>query len=515
MNLNTLVKTVAQRYGDKAVIIDGARRLSYAGLEEQSNRFANALTGLGVRKDDRVAFLLGNSPEFIIAFFGVVKIGAIAVPMDSKYKLAEIKALFADCRPKVLLTESPCIEPLAPALPGFDHLQHVIDLSAKPAGRFLSFHELLSGAPASSVGREPATDDTAVIAYTSGAAFDPRGIMLSHGSIAFEAEISGEGFAQTDRDVVPVFALPLHHAAGLTIVGLTSVYRGSTLVMLGGLSISGILELIEKERVTLLIGVPFVFSLLVAHAEFEGIKNDLSSLRLCASGGSPLPVEVSRRFKELYGRHIAQFWGLTEISAHITIQPVDGSGVPGSIGKPLRGCEVEVIDDSGTVLPANRTGELVCRGPLMQGYYNKPEATAEVLKNGWLYTGDIGHIDAEGNIFITGRKKDMIIPKGQNIVPADTELVLSWHPKVAEVAVLGIPDEPRGEVIVAVIRLKDGETATESEMRRLCLDNLANFKVPKEYIFVDFPLSSAGCKVDKEALRRRLNLPPVFQPLVK
>jgi long-chain acyl-CoA synthetase len=334
--------------------------------------------------------------------------------------------------------------------------------------------------------------------------------MLTHGSMAFEAEISGEGFAQTDTDIVPVFALPLHHAAGLTIVGLTSIYRGSTLVMLGGLSMSGILELIEKERITMLIGVPFVFSMLVSHADSEGIKRNLSSLRLCASGGSPLPIEVSRRFKELYGHHIAQFWGLTEISAHITVQAADGSGIPGSIGKPLRGCEVEVVDDTGTVLPRSRTGELICRGPLMRGYYNKPEATAEVLKNGWLYTGDIGHIDADGNIFITGRKKDMIIPKGQNIVPADIELVLSWNPKVAESAALGVPDDPRGEVIVAVIRLKAGQAATESEMRRLCLDNLANFKVPKEYRFVDFALPRVEGKIDKEALRKKLNLPPVF-----
>lgn len=510
MNLNALLKNVALRYGDKPAIIDGTRRLSYANLEEQSNRFANALSGLGVRRGDRVAMLLGNSPEFIVAFFGTVKIGAIAVPMDSKYKLAEVKALFADCRPRVLLTESPAVEPLVAAMPGFDHLEKVIDLSPRPSGQFLSFSQLLSDSTAIPVRHAPSEDDTAVIAYTSGATFEPRGIMLTHGSMAFEAEISGEGFAQTDRDIVPVFALPLHHAAGLTIVGLTSIYRGSSLVMLGGLSMAGILELIEKERVTMLIGVPFVFSLLATHAESEGIKNDISSLRLCASGGSPLPVEVSRRFKELYGHHIAQFWGLTEISAHITVQAVDGSGIPGSIGKPLRGCEVKVVDDRDAILPADKTGELICRGPLMQGYYNKPDATAEVLKNGWLYTGDIGHIDAEGNIFITGRKKDMIIPKGQNIVPDDIELVLSWHPKVAESAVMGIPDDPRGEVIVAVIRLKEGENATESEMRRICLDNLANFKVPKEYLFIDFQLPRVEGRVDKQALRKKLGLAPVF-----
>jgi long-chain acyl-CoA synthetase len=334
--------------------------------------------------------------------------------------------------------------------------------------------------------------------------------MLTHGSICTEAEISGEGFAQTEKDVVPVFALPLHHAAGLTIVGLTSLFRGSTLVMMSGMSIPALLETIEKERVTLFIGVPFIFSLMVSHAEEAGIKTDLSSLRLCAAGGSALPVPLSLRFKELYGRHIAQFWGLTEVTAHITCQQADGSGPVGSIGIPLRGCQVEIVDEKDDILPRNRTGEIICKGPLMRGYYNKPEATAEVVKNGWLYTGDTGHIDEKDNIFITGRKKDLIIPKGQNIAPSDIEAVLLTSPKVQEAAVLGIPDDPRGEIIVAVIQLKPGQTAVDSEMRRLCVENLANFKIPREYIFVNFPLKKENGIIDKEALRTRLSLPPVF-----
>ncbi len=509
MNLKTFLKTVAANYGSKPALISGDTRLSYANLDLDSNRVAHALRRRGIERGDRVAFLLGNSPEFLVAFFGVVKIGAVAVPLDPKYKLAELKALFADCRPSLLFTEDPCLQSILPALAEFPFIRHVIDVGG---GRqpVPGFAEMSMGSPSGPVDFEADPDDIAVIAYTSGASFRPRGIMLTHQSICTEAEISGEGFAETDRDVVSVFALPLHHAAGLTIVGLTALYRGSTLLMLPGMSISGLLEAVERDGITLFIGVPFIFSLMIRHAEENGIKNDLSSLRLCAGGGSPLPVEVSHRFKELYGRHIAQFWGLTEITAHITVQAVDGSGIPGSIGKPLRGCEVEVVGDNGKVLDRNHTGELICRGPLMKGYYNNPEATAEVMRNGWLYTGDIGHIDSDGNIFITGRKKDLIIPKGQNIAPQDIEAVLLQHPKVAEAAVLGVPDDPRGEVIVAVIRLRDGETATESEMKRVCLDNLANFKIPKEFRFVDFHLAPAGGVVNKAALRRRLGLPPVF-----
>jgi long-chain acyl-CoA synthetase len=510
VNLNTFLRAAAEKFGEKTAIKSGDQRLTYTELEKASNRAAHAFLRQGINRGDKVAFLLGNSLDFVTAFFGMVKIGAVVVPLDSKYKLTEIKALFSDCRPRLVLTESPCLEMIEPALNLFPSVEKVIDLSTEKHPGYQNFKDVMTTSPDISVKPEPAEDDLAVIAYTSGASLSPHGIMLTHGSITIEAEISGEGFAQTEKDVVPVFALPLHHAAGLTIVGLTSLFRGSTLVMMSGMSIPALLETIEKEKVTLFIGVPFIFSLMVSHAEEHGIKNDLSSLRLCAGGGSPLPVPLSRRFKELYGHHIAQFWGLTEVSAHITCQQVDGSGPAGSIGIPLRGCRVEIVDEKGNILPRDQTGEIICIGPLMKGYYNKPEATAEVVKNGWLYTGDIGHIDNQGNIFITGRKKDLIIPKGQNIAPSDIEEVISQSPKVAEVAVLGIPDDPRGEVIVAVIHLNPGQVAVESEIRRLCVENLANFKIPREYIFVDFPLKNKNGVIDKTALRTRLSLPPVF-----
>ena len=513
MNLKALLRIVAARYADKTAIISGDKRLSYAELDKASNRAANAFTHVGVTRGDRVVFLLDNSPEFIIAFFGLVKIGAIAVPLDPKYKLPELTSLFSDCRPKMLLTENPCLASVVPALVRFPFIEKIIDFGIGQPQKYPRFDEIVASSPDSPLSYEPAPDDTAVIAYTSGPSFTPHGIELSHQSITTEAEISGEGFAQTERDIVPVFALPLHHAAGLTIVGLTSLYRGSTLVMIPGMSIPVLLETIARERATLFIGVPFIFSLMVRHAEEDGIKNDLSSLRLCAGGGSPLPVPLSIRFKTLYGRHIAQFWGLTEVSAHITCQAVDGSGPLGSIGTPLRGCQVEIIDTQGKVLPRNSTGELICKGPPMKGYYNNPQTTAEVVKDGWLYTGDIGHIDMYGNIFITGRKKDLIIPKGQNIASSDIEKVLLQHPKVAEAAVLGIPDDLRGESIVAIVRLNQGQTATESEMRRICLDNLANFKIPREFRFIDFSLKNTGGSIDKETLRIRLSLPPVFPPL--
>jgi long-chain acyl-CoA synthetase len=507
-----MLAAVAGQYGDKIAIVSGGRRVSYAHLEEASNRIANALIKMGVNRGDRIALLLSNSAEFAITFFGIIKIGAIAVPLDTKFKNAEITSLFNDFQPKVLVTESPTLDSLVPVLHRFQSIKHVIDLSTKPHSQFLTYQGLLKSNPADKIKIEPGPEDVALIIYTSGPAFLPRGIMLTYGSIATEALISGDGFEQTDKDIVPLFALPMHHAAGLIIVLLTSFIKGSTVVMLPGVSISTLLETIEKERCTLLIGVPFIFSMMINFAEQEGIHYDLSSLCLCAAGGSALPVDVSRQFKQLYGMHIAQFWGLTEATAHITTQPVDGSGVLGSVGKPLRGCEVKIVDPNNQVLPPNQSGEVVAsQAPLMKGYYNNSEVTAEVLKGNWLYTGDIGKLDKEGNLYITGRKKDLIIIKGQNVWPSDIEGMLYKLPMVAEVAAIGIPDELRGEVVGVAIRLNKGETATEQEIKRFCLDRLANYKVPKQVFFVDsFPITAGG-KIDKEALRQRLGILPIFQ----
>jgi len=220
-------------------------------------------------------------------------------------------------------------------------------------------------------------------------------------------------------------------------------------------------------------------------AEAEGIKYDLSSLRIWGSAGAPLSLDVIKRFKEHYGVDINNFWGLTESSIHVTCQPLDGSGKWGSVGKVLPGWELKVVDNTGRELPQNEPGELMLKGPIMSGIYHNPKATAGAIKDGWLYTGDIGKVDEDGSVFILGRKKDIIIVKGQNIHPGDIENVLLRHPKVAEAAVVGIHDDTRGEVVRAVIRLKQDKVATEQKIRQFCRKHMADYKLPKEIIFVD------------------------------
>ncbi len=502
MNLKAMLEAAAKHYGGKTAIALGDRRLSYAELDEASNKVANALMKMGVSKGDRVAMLLPNSPEFVVIYFGITKIGAVAIPLDTKYKVGELASLFDDSRPKVMVTESPFLEPLVPILPRFNYIEHVIDLGSKYEGRFLSYQEIMATGSARKVEVEPEPEDIANIAYTSGPTFRPRGVMLSHQDLVTEATISGDGFRQTDEDVTVLFALPMHHVVGLVIILLTSLAKGSTVVMLPGLSISGLMETIEKERSTIFIGVPFVFALMVHMAEEEGVKHDLSSLRLCCVGGAPMPTDVMKRFKQLYGLDVVQWWGLTETTAHVTCQPVDGTGKLGSVGKALPGWEVKIVGDNGKELPPNQSGEIIVRGPIMKGYYNNPRATAETIRDGWLYTGDVGKVDGDGELFILGRKKEMIIAKGQNIYPSDIEDVLYTHPKVAEAAVVGIPDELRGEVVRAVISLKAGEAATEQEIKRFCLERIANYKVPKQVIFLDSLPKTAAGKIGKEDLKK-------------
>ena len=502
MNLKQMLEQAAKRYGEKTAIVMDDHVLSYAELDEASNKVANALVGMGVGKGDRVAMLLSNSPEFVTIYFGVVKIGGIAVLLDPKYKLTELASLYGDSQPKVLVTESPFLEPLIPVLAKFKSIEQVIDLGSKYQGQFLTYQEIMaeSSPQAVEVGLEP--EDIAHIAYTSGPTFHPRGVMMSHQALVKEAAISGDGFKQTNKDIVVLFALPMHHAFGLVVIMMTAITKGSKVVILPGLSIESLLELIEREKATMFMGVPFVHALIVSAAEAERIKRDLSSIRLWGTAGAAMPADIARKIKQYLGLTPVNFWGMTESAAHVTCTALDGRGEFGSVGKPLPGWDIRIVDDEGRELPTSKPGEIVVRGPIMKGYYNNPQATAQVMKNGWLSTGDVGWVDEAGWLFLSaGRKKDMIISKGQNIYPSDIEEIISTYPKVAEVVVVGIPDEARGETPRAVIRLKAGEEAIEQEIKKFCLEHLANYKVPREVVFTDSLPKTADGKICKEDLK--------------
>lgn len=502
MNIRLMLEGTVNKYSDKSAIVSGERRVSYAELDENSNKIANTMMNIGIKKGDRVAMLLTNSPEFVAVYFGIIKAGAIAVPLDIEYKVGELQSLFGNCQPKVLVAESSTLEPLIPFLSRFDSVEHVIVQDYRKDGKFLSYEEIMSTGSVQKVEVVLEPDDLATISYTGGPTNNPRGVALSHRSIATYATLSGDGFQQSDRDIVLLFALPLYHMFGLGSVLLTSVSRGSTVVIVPGTgrSISSFLEAIEREKGTIYMGVPYIYALAISVAMRNRIKSDVSSLRLCCSAGAPITPEIIQQFKQYYGLDILDVWGLTEAVSHVTYHPLNGIGKVGSSGKALTGFEIRAVGHNGEELLPNESGEIIVRGPIMTDYYNNTQATAKAKKDGWLYTGDIGRIDEDGYLFLSGRKKELIILKGQNIYPGDIEEVLLTYPKVAGAVVTGIPDKLRGEVVGAFIKLKKGEVVTEQEIRRFCQEHMAAYKVPKHIVFVD-SLHELGAAINKKDLR--------------
>jgi long-chain acyl-CoA synthetase len=508
MNLKSMLENVAARYNEKTAVISGDKKISYAYLDKASDRLADSLVKLGAAKGERIAILASNSPENIIALLAIFKTGASTVPLDPQYRLTELTAILNDCQPMMLVSETSVLEPLVTSLPQFKSIKHIVNLDSGQKNRFLSYEELLVSGRDDKISRNPAPEDTGVILYTSGPSFAPRGAMLSHGALVNEATIMGNGFQQTDKDTVMMYALPLYHVFGLVAALLTALVKGSTIVMVPGtgLSIGSCMTAIEREKGTIFMGVPYIFALAVDLAEKEGIKHDLSSLRLVSSSADFLTEGISKRFKDLYGFNILNCFALTESICYVTCPPLDGSGKTGSVGKALPGWGIDVAGKNGTPVQAGQSGEIVVKGQYMSGYYNHPAETAETIKAGWLHTGDIGKKDEDGSLYILGRKKDIIIVKGQNIYPGDVELILRQCPHVEEASVFGIPDEMRGEVIGAAVRLKNGTSVSEPELRQWCSSRLANYKVPKQFFFREsLPHNSEGA-VDKEDLRRQLSV---------
>jgi long-chain acyl-CoA synthetase len=499
-NLKQMLEEIAKQYGGKTAIVFGERRLSYAELDEASNKLANALMEMGIGRGDRVVTLLTDTPEFIIAIFGIIKSGGVTVRLNPRAKIEETASFIEDGQPKVMISESSLLEALMPNLSGFKSIKRIIDTGPKyHEGQFTSYQEIMNTGSPKRVEAEPG--DVADIAYTSGTTGRPKGIVLSHQTFVKGASVVANGLQLSDRDIVMMFALPLYHMFAMVVDVLVPIYKGSTIVMVPGLSIPGLTEAIEKEKGTVLVGVPAIYALAIEAAEKEGVKHDISSLRFVGSAGAPLPIESRKRFNKHYGIDITEFYGTSETPTFFTLQPLDGTGKFGSVGKIQPGIELKIADENGKELPVNQAGEIVLKGCLMDSYYKNSEATAEVMKNGWYYTSDIGKIDDDGYVFILGRKKDMIIVSGHNVYPVDIEDTLHAYPKVAEAAVIGVPDKSRGEAVKAFISLKKGETATEAEIKKFCRERLVDYKVPREVVIMDSLPKTGSGKIRKQDLR--------------
>jgi long-chain acyl-CoA synthetase len=487
MNLSSILESAAARFKDKTAIVINDRRVSFASLEADANRVAHALVKMGIKKGNRVAMLESANPEFVAVFFGIMKAGGIAVPLDTRYVPAELEALFKDCTPVALVVENASLTPLLPSLARFSTLKHIITIGTTADARFIRYEDIIAQYPADKITAKAKPDDVAVISYTGGPTMRPLGVAISHQAIYTEVKNSAIGFEQTEKDVMILFALPMYHQFGLTAATLGSIDTGSTIVIVPGTgrSVDSFTEAVQREKGTMYMGVPYIYSLMINVARRAGIKYDLSSLRLLASGGAPLEPVVIERFKEVYGLDIHDIYGQTESICHVCLIPPRGLMKPGSSGKTLPCWEMKIFDEDDNEVPSGTEGEIVLRGPVMSGFWNHPEETADALRNGWLHTGDLGWMDEDGYLFITARKRRMLILKSQNIFPADIEEVLMTHPEVAEAKAFGAIDLVRGETVKAMVRLKKGATVAVAVLRQYCQGRMADYKLPREIILVD------------------------------
>ena len=496
--------------------------MTYRELDEQSDTVAANLVKAGVGADDAVGVHLPNIGEFLVAYFGILKAGGVMVPMNVLLKGPEIAFYLRDSTARTCITWAPfAAEARAGAVEaGIDRLYVVAapGLPAPEAGRapthagtgpvLTSWSDLLDTSAIVTgrrvfAPRQP--DDTAVLLYTSGTTGRPKGAELSHIQLYMNADIPGRLFKMSADDVA-ITVLPLFHVFGLSSILNTVVRFNATMVLIPRFDAGAVLDAIAETQATVFMGVPTMFIGLLHHPNVE--KYDVSSLRIAISGGAPIPAEVIDAFEATFGIYILEGYGLSETASTATFNRSFEERRVYSVGKPTWGVEVEVWDDDGITVPRGKDhiGELVIRGyNVMKGYFGMPEATAEAFAGGWFHTGDLGYQDEDGFLFIVDRKKELIIRGGYNVYPREVEEVLYAHPAVAEVAVIGVPDDRLGEEVKAFVVLKPGQVATSEALIDYTKEQLAAYKYPRSIEFLDsLPKGPTG-----KILKREL---PLSQP---
>ena len=468
--------------------------LSYAQLDDASARVAGLLRDRGVRPGDRVGVMLPNVPYFAFIYYGVLSAGAVVVPMNVLLKQREVAFYLGDPEARLVFAWHEFAEP---ARRGADEAGAGCVIVAP--GEFERV--LASTEPATEV-VDRAGDDTAVILYTSGTTGTPKGAELTHFNLARNVEVVVRMFAVGSDDVM-LGALPLFHAFGQTCALNAAVKSGACLALVARFDPAGVLETIERERVTVFEGVPTMYVALLHHPERE--RFDVSTLRLCVSGGAALAGEVLRGFEGAFECAVLEGYGLSETSPVASFNQPDRERKPGSIGTPIESVEMKVVDLDREEVPQGEVGEIAIRGPnVMKGYWNRPDATAAAIdEDGWFYTGDMARIDEDGYFFIVDRKKDMIIRGGYNIYPREIEEVFYEHPAVLEVAVIGVPHAELGEEVAAVVVLKQGADVTAEELRDHVKAQVAAYKYARHVWFVsELPKGATG-----KILKRELQAP--------
>jgi long-chain acyl-CoA synthetase len=494
LNLASQLAESAERAPDAPAVRLGEVELSYGELDRRSARLATLLSEKGVEPGDRIGVMLPNVPEFPVAYYGVLRAGAIVVPMNVLLKRREIAFYLEDSGAKLLL-----------AWHGFAEQARA---GAAEAGA-----ELVEVEPAALAAalaeREPradvaetADDDTAVILYTSGTTGKPKGAELTHANLARNAEVSSRTTCEIAAGDVVLGALPLFHSFGQTVAMNASLRVGACLTLVPKFDPGEALATMQNDRVTHFYGVPTMYGALLHHPEREAF--DTSALRTCITGGASMPVEILRGFEEAFGAKVMEGYGLSETSPVACSNHPDRERRPGSIGTPIEGVEMRVVDEDDNEVDQGEVGEIAIRGHnIMKGYWQCPEATAEAMRGGWFHSGDMARVDEDGYFYIVDRKKDLIIRGGYNVYPREVEEVLYEHPKIREAAVVGVPHDEWGEEIGAAVVLHEGEELGPAEVSAYVKDRIAAYKYPRLVWFLDdLPKGPTG-----KILKREIEAP--------
>ncbi len=523
------LEEAARRWPDRPAVTFKGRSLTWAALRAEVERCAAGLEQLGVGRGSRVALWLPNLPQMLIGTFATLRLGAQAVPTNPLYVERELEHQFNDAGVSVVITLDFLWQKRLRGILDRTRVEHVVvgsipdylpfplnvlaPLKLRRTGQWARvareprvkfFRELLAGAPAAPRAPRPTLDDPALLQYTGGTTGVAKGAVLTHRNLSANAQQSAAWFPiATPGEEVLLACLPYFHIFGMTVAMLWPVVCGFHIVLAPNpRDIDDLVRCITKRRVTIFPAVPALFTAICDHPRIDRL--DVSSVKGCFSGSAPLPVAVIERFEQLTGGLITEGFGLTEASPVTHANPLRGLRKPGSVGLPLPGTDARVVDvETGTrTLGPNEEGELVVRGPqVMAGYWNRPDETALVLRDGWLHTGDLARIDEDGFCFIVGRKKDLIIVGGFNVYPDEVDRVLAAHPAVSESATVGVPDAKRGEAVVSYVVRRPGAAVDEGALRDYCRTQLAAYKVPRRIEFVASLPKSSMMKIMRSELR--------------
>jgi long-chain acyl-CoA synthetase len=494
LNLASLLTESAERTPEAPAIRLGELELSYGELDRRSAQLAALLRGRGMRPGDRIGVMLPNVPEFPVAYYGVLRAGGTVVPMNVLLKRREIAFYLEDSGAELLLAWHGFVEEARDG--AAEAGAELIEVEPAAFAEALEEHEPTTGLA------ETAEDDTAVILYTSGTTGKPKGAELTHLNLFRNADVSSRTTSEISEGDVVLGALPLFHSFGQTVSMNASLKVGACLTLVPRFHPGEALATMQRDGVTHFYGVPTMYGALLHHPEREGF--DTSSLRICITGGASMPVEVLRGFEDAFGAKVMEGYGLSETSPVACSNHPDRERKAGSIGTPIEGVEMRVVDEDDEPVAQGEVGEIVIRGHnIMKGYWQRPEATAEAMRGGWFHSGDMARTDEDGYFYIVDRKKDLIIRGGYNVYPREVEEVLYEHPKIREAAVVGVPHDEWGEEIGAAVVLHEGEELVPEEVSAYVKERIAAYKYPRLVWFLDdLPKGPTG-----KILKREIEVP--------